>query len=281
MRHCETTDYEQYTTFSCHHEPLYLLVRSCSRPPAPECICSKVDASVNFLVHARGELFASTHHVLITDDQTYWRPDQLLRWLAAVQRSGVDKYPIIATADPESAPQPQRPNSYRDWLFGGTSAGRVTANSLGASGYQHAVLNHALVVRMANATAAFTVRDTCRNLGTSYDTALHVLALRHQAYHLTIPGINLNSQHRGVAILTPTDLAVQHVTHAHKERCDSAPDNGWRPQDLIKQNIVIGCGDIGQPSPRHNKLDGATMYDAWDFYQVHGTGGTCPLASPV
>lgn len=90
------------------------------------------------------------------------------------------------------------------------------------------------------------------------------------AIHLTIPGVNLNGLHRGITVFTPIDLAIQHVVHAPKERCDSAPNNGWRPQDSIKQNVVVGCGDIGQPSPRHNKLDGATMYDAWEYCNVHG-----------
>jgi hypothetical protein len=268
MRHCQITDYEKYTTFACHHEPTYLLIHSCTRPSAPGCNCRKVDASINFLVHTRAKQLADTDHVLFTDDQTYWRPDQLLRWLAAVQRSGVDKFPTIATAEPEHQPQQVEPPSHSNWLFGPSA--KCVVSQPDGTGYQHALLNYALLVQVVNATAAFTVPDTCRNQGTSYNTALQMLAAQYQAYHLTIPGINLNTLHRGVAILSPTDLAVQHVLHAPKEHCDSAQDNGWRPQDRIKQNIAIGCGDIGQPSPRHNKLDGATMYDTWEFFQVHG-----------
>lgn len=97
LRHCELVDYDLFTTFACHHEPTYVLSRNCtSEYYVANGICCKVDDTINYLVNVRADFFQGIKFMLHSDDDTYWRPDQTLRWLAAVDNSGANKYPLTA-----------------------------------------------------------------------------------------------------------------------------------------------------------------------------------------
>ena len=99
MRHCELVDYDLYTTFVCHNEGTYVLSRNCTNEYYVAAgICCKVDEAINYLVNIRTDLFPHIKFMLHSDDDTYWRPDQVMKWLAAVDKSGANEYPLIANA---------------------------------------------------------------------------------------------------------------------------------------------------------------------------------------
>ena len=101
MRHCSIAEYARYTTFKCHHEPYYLLPHNCSRVPhtPDERRDCKLDESLDYLLNSERNLFDKVKHAVFTGDNVYIRPDQLVRWLSAVDHSGVAQYPVIASAD--------------------------------------------------------------------------------------------------------------------------------------------------------------------------------------
>jgi hypothetical protein len=87
----------RFTTFECHNEPTYVLSRKCTSQyyggPGP---CCKVDEIMSFISVDSPALYAHTKYVLHCDDDTYFRVDQVLRWLAAIENSGLNSYPLIA-----------------------------------------------------------------------------------------------------------------------------------------------------------------------------------------
>lgn len=259
MRTCEITEHDLYTTFKCHNEPLYLLSRVCTsdyygaRGP-----CCKVDDAVNYLVNIRQDLFKNVKFMLHCDDDMYWRPDQVFRWLAAVENSGINKYPLISNLDPGDA------NNKGVWMIDGCTEVRTTG------WYQPAMLNHALLQRMGASTAAYGIRDTCQAFDVTHDVGLGIFAWMHGAYHIQMPQTYSNGDHQGIGVFKPTDMAMHCVKHHERERCDGKADNGWPAADRYSQNIVIGCGDIGHPVHGHDQRKRADMYDAWEYYKVHG-----------
>src|SRR5689334_10666988 len=95
MRHCKLIETEHYSTFECHNEPTYILSRVCTNEyyggPGP---CCKADEAFKYLLNDRPDLFAHIKYALHCDDDTYWRVDQLLRWLAALENSGISSFPL-------------------------------------------------------------------------------------------------------------------------------------------------------------------------------------------
>ena len=53
-----------------------------------------------FTCNEHKELFQHIKFVVQGDDDTYIRPDQVLRWLAVVDKTGLDDIPIIANSSP-------------------------------------------------------------------------------------------------------------------------------------------------------------------------------------
>ena len=259
MRNCVMVDYALYTTFACHNEPLYLLSRTCTDDyygaAGP---CCKVDDAINYLVNIRIELFAHTKFVLHCDDDMYWRVDQVLRWLAAVDKSGANEYPLIANLDPGDE------NNKGVWMIEGCKEVQTTG------WYQPAMLNHALLRRMAAGTAAYAIKDTCKAFDVTHDIGLGVFAWMLGALHLQMPSTNSNGDHEGIGIFSPTDMAMHCVKHAEADRCDGRADNGWPRADRYKQSVVLGCGDMNHPVHGHDKKAIADMYDAWHYYRAHG-----------
>mmetsp|Transcript_24725 Transcript_24725/g.36449 ORF Transcript_24725/g.36449 Transcript_24725/m.36449 type:complete len:210 (-) Transcript_24725:866-1495(-) len=81
VRHCTKHERSNHTVFKCPDEPTYLLSRVCNAnyygPAGP---CCKVDESINYLL-SRPEL-RHIKYFAHSDDDTYWRPHQLLRALS-------------------------------------------------------------------------------------------------------------------------------------------------------------------------------------------------------
>jgi len=260
MRHCLEVDYARYTTFKCHHEPYYLLAHNCSRVPhtPDERRDCKLDESLDYLHNGPKSLLDSTKHALFTGDDTYIRPDQLVRWLQSVEQSGVSLYPIIASADAKLS----RPSGL---------PGNKGCKEIHTRRYEMPfIMNQALLRLLGPAAAAYGIQTITKNFSTTYDFAVGVLAWMFGAYHMLIPAVNQNLLQRGVLALRPTDMMVYHVRHADGERCDDGPNHKWQPHQKYVQSVVIGCGDLSQAAPRHAPIDRANMYDAWDYFKKHG-----------
>ena len=100
FRHCLKQETTRFTTFKCHNEPTYILSRKCTNQyyggPGP---CCKVDDLFTYITLDRPDLFAHLKFALHCDDDTYWRPEQVLRWLAAIDNSGMMTFPIIGNGN--------------------------------------------------------------------------------------------------------------------------------------------------------------------------------------
>lgn len=96
MRHCKEVDTARFTTFECIDEPTYVLSRKCTSQyyggPGP---CCKVDEIMSFIAMDKPNLYAHTKYAVHCDDDTYFRVDQMLRYLALIENSGVNALPII------------------------------------------------------------------------------------------------------------------------------------------------------------------------------------------
>lgn len=260
FRHCEIAEYESYTTFSCHNEPTYLLSRECTNEyyNAPG-ICCKVDESINYLVNQRPEFFKGIKYMLHSDDDTYWRPDQALRWLAALENSGAGKYPLVANA--------QIGDDNNEGVWSTTNCKEIHTTGW----YQPTMFNRVALERMAVAAKAYGNRDVCKAFTISQDIGIGIVAWMFQLNHVQIPGANVNGEHQGYSVFKPHDMAVHFVKKTDTDRCDGQQDNKWPAKDRYDQDMVVGCGDVGRPIAGHNKALRADMYDAFEYYRANGT----------
>jgi len=81
----------------------------------------------------------------------------------------------------------------------------------------------------------------------------------------------MNPKHQGIAkAFGPSLMVVHSVKHsARHDHCDK-PDL-WPYEDRYNQQLVVGCGEVTKSSPHHDKDKLADMYDAWNYFKVHGT----------
>jgi len=270
MRHCQAIEHPGYTAFSCHNEPLYVMSRKCSNAYYIAAgICCKVDEAINYMVNIRKDLFKDIKYFLLADDDVYWRPDQTLRWLAAVEKSGVsDRYPIIANG------QFGDPNHKGVWHVKG-------CDEIHSSGwYEPLMLNHLALQKMAAASASYGLTDTCAAFDLSQDSGIGVYAWLFGLYHIEIPGFQINPEHKGIAkAFAPSLMVVHYVKHEPNGRGDNGDTEAdrcgkpdlWPAEDRYNQQLVVGCGEVTKSSPHHDKDKLADMYDAWNYFKVHGT----------
>jgi len=258
MRHCERQEYSIYTVFSCnsHHEPQYILSRNCSSVYyQAEGICCKVDDGINFLVNvAPAEWFATIKYVLQSDDDEYWRPDQVLRWLAAVERAGVSQYPIVANKHPGEATNRGDPI----WHISG-------CNEVHMSGwYQPVMFNKAALVKLRATVSSYGFRDTCRAFDVSQDVGIGIVAWLMELYHIQIPNVQYGK-------IQPKNLAKHYARHMGPK--DDCGDESMFRHLRYKQDVVLGCGTLDQAIPGHNlknpsiKMD---HYDMWKYFKALG-----------
>lgn len=262
MRQCHLTDYAQYAVFKCHHEPHYLLARNCNRlkdSPTERRTC-KIDESLDFLLNAERAIFDEplTRHVLLASDDSYFRPDQLSRWLHSLDNSGISQYPIISSPDGKLTTPSGLP-------------GEPGCKEIKTRIYDlPIVMNRALLAKIRSNATFSSIQALTKGLNTTYDVALGVFAWMLEANHLVMPGVNVNRLQWGITAFKPTDMVVYHTIHADHERCDGGEDNKWLPKHRYAQNLVVGCGDLAQAAPRHSPIDRANMYDAWEYFRKQG-----------
>jgi len=184
-------EYRSYTTLTCPEEATYLLSRTCTDVYYfAEGICCKIDDAINFIANENTELYQHTKYLIQSDDDTFWRVDQLLRWLAAVDRALTD-YGIADTI-------PLRGNDafFDDnghvWHVDGCSEIRTSG------WYQPLMLNKAALERVKQSTSVYALTETCSNFDVSQDVGVGIFAWIHSLYHIHIPGVEGNQGHEGM-----------------------------------------------------------------------------------
>lgn len=96
LRQCQLIESKRFTTFRCRHEAYYILARNCTGDyDKPQGLCCKVDASLQYLLLDRGDIYQHTKYVLVGDDDEYYRIDQLFRWLSLLEKTNISDNPII------------------------------------------------------------------------------------------------------------------------------------------------------------------------------------------
>ena len=261
LRHCHITDYPHSTTFACHNEPTYILSRKCTNEyygaAGP---CCKVDEGFNFLINQNIDLFKHLKFVLHADDDTFFRVDQVMRWLAAVDKSGLDDIPIIA-----NCVRAHKGDYSNIWHI---NQGCKEMQSTGW--YQPMMLNHAALQRIASAVANYGITDTCRNFDVTHDVGVEAFAWIMSLNHIMIPKTEINGEHKGAEIFQPGQMIVHNIRHDDKDHCRNGHEKDWPPHLRYNQKVAIGCGDVDTPGPFHEDKRLADMYDAWNYFEKNG-----------
>lgn len=197
------------------------------------------------------------------DDDEYWRVDQVLKWLAYIENSGISTHPIIANGNPND------PNE-NVWHIKGCTEIRTNG------WYQPMILNHAALERMKVASGNYGLSQTCKNFDVTHDVGMGPHAWMFGLYHIQIPHLGHNSNNG--AHLDPEFIMIHPVKNARiYDRCENLTNWG-DGNERFKQNLAIGCGDVNEQMPHHS-FDGhgykgnqlvANMYDCWNFYKEHG-----------
>lgn len=261
LRHCEVHDYPTNTAFVCHNEPTYILSRTCTNEyygaAGP---CCKVDEIFNHLINDRADLFKKIKFAMHCDDDTYFRPDQILKWLATVDKAGLDDIPIIGNA----ARGHKGDTAMGVWHINGCT-------EVQSSGwYQPLMMNHAGMQRIAVAVKSKGLTDTCRSFDVTHDVGVETFAWIMGLNHIQIPRTEINGGHLGVDIFQPDQLIVHSLRHDEKDHCRPGNEETWPAKLRYNQKVVVGCGDVGAPSPFHDKKRMADMYDAFEYFRDNG-----------
>lgn len=265
LRHCHETTYTHYSSFACHNEPTYILSRNCSNEyygaAGP---CCKVDDLFNYLINDRPDLFREIKFVLHGDDDSFFRADEIMRWLAKVDKSGFNHLPIISNADAT------KPNEIGVWHLEGCKD--IHANGW----YQPMMLNHAALERMKVPSASYGLRDTCKHFDLTHDIGVGVYAWLLELNHIQFPRVEINGGHKGDVIFQPDQMVVHCVKPGKFDTC--IDQNKWPYPDRYVEKLVIGCGDLEKQYPTHKSEDAVSMYDAWLYFRAHGV--KLPLGEP-
>ncbi len=269
LRHCELVEFGLLTTFSCLHEPTYVLTSACSDEYYFAAgICCKFDESINFVANAFPELFARTKYLIESDDDVYWRVDQLMKWLGAVERAGVSHLPIVANDDNSSAYEMLS-------TPGGVWHVESGCEEIKTYGwYQPIVLNHAALELIRENTKEFGVTDTCREFNMSQDAGIGIFLWLHSMFHIFLPGFFKNYYPKGMSEFKPKYLSIHGVKHSVGD-CD---ESKWSSEDRRNQAMVVGCGTLHRKAPLHNPSVIADMYDTWNYFSEFGVDLTVGVA---
>lgn len=266
LRHCIAKEYKSYTTLTCPHEATYLLSRNClDKYYVADGICCKVDDAINFLTNEHIQLFKHTKYLLQSDDDTYWRVDQLLMWLSAVDKA-LTQYGIVDTipliGNPVKTPSPSKlAEGGGVWHV----AGCKEINTLGW--YQPFMMNKVALERIKKSTKVYGITETCKNFDVSQDVGVGIFAWIHRLHHIYIPGLEINPMHKGEVIFRSKEMAVHGIRHTDEDDCEG---KNWPKEFKHDQQMIIGCGKIDKPGPFHKPADGADMYDAWQWFAKNG-----------
>lgn len=110
----------------------------------------------------RPNFFKTIKFILHSDDDEYWRADQVLRWLSNVDNSGINSFPIIANGDPNQR-SPLNPG-----LWGTDNCNEIITGGW----YQPMMINHAALEKMKVAAASYGVKATCNGFTVTHDVGM-------------------------------------------------------------------------------------------------------------
>lgn len=262
LRHCKVEEYPKNTIFICPNEPIYVLSRECTSDyyggNGP---CCKVDELFSFIAndYQNGEFINKIDYIFHGDDDTYYRPDQILRFLSKIEKSGISDFPLVGNATPT-----RTYNGGGIWHVSG-------CNDIASSGwYQPIMLNKAALLKMRKALKSYGLKDTCSKFYVTHDVGLEVFVWLFSLYHIELPETQINPSHRGFDILHPTQMIVHNLRFDSKDKCRGDDFKEWPPEKRYKQKVVIGCGDVDETIPFHNKEVLANFYDAYNYFQENG-----------
>jgi hypothetical protein len=252
----ENTDVSM-TSFTCPGEPTYLLARKCTDDywGAPG-LCCKIDAALYFLTSAESQaaVYRDMKYLIQSDDDMFWRSDQLMRWLNLVERGPHTDLPLCANSE--------APGEGSVGVMHVEGCEEIHTNGW----YQPIMMNKAAVDRVREGVSKYGITDTCKAFAVSQDIGLGVFFWIHQLYHITMPGINQNVNHYGSSVFHPQQLAVHSIKD---DECGGEPKR-WSKKLRYDQEVVLGCGKVDFNLPGHNETEMASMYDAYNWYKAHG-----------
>eukprot|EP01034_Spumella_vulgaris_P025000 gene25000-31403_t len=210
-----------------------------------------------YLIWERPELFAHTKFALHADDDTFFRVDQVLRWLAALDNSGINTFPLIANGNFDDEKE-------NVWHIKGCT--EIHTNGW----YQPMVLNHAALDRLKFGAKEYGLMQTCTNFDVTHDVGMGPYAWMFGFYHIHIPHITV--QNSGGKGALPRDHLIIHALKHGKSEDDCNQASQWPEKDRYNQKMVIADGSPGDEIV-------ADMYDAWDWQKTHGTQSQIELDS--
>jgi hypothetical protein len=182
LRHCHVKDYHNFTTFTCHHEPTYLLARHCNDDYyGYKGLCCKIDSLFNFLMNEpdNTEFFKKIKYVFQADDDLFIRVDQFLKWISLIDKSGLGHLPIIGNNEPSI-------NFYNRWQGIWHING---CKEISSTGWYHPFfINKPAMERLKVASASWGLMDTCRNFDVSQDVGGDIYFWLFGLYHIMVPG---------------------------------------------------------------------------------------------
>lgn len=263
MRHCKKDEFANFTTFTCVEEPTYVMTRFCTNQYYVAAgICCKFDETINFVANSNPTLFAKTKYLIQSDDDTYWRTDQLMRWLASIENAQVSHLPLVMNIEPSYTKEKMEKKATLWHIDVGCYEVRTNG------WYQPIALNRAALEKIRVGTKEFGVTSTCKLFDMSQDSGIGIFLWMYKLYHIFMPGVQINPNHAGRSIFHPDQMMVHAVRHVPNDHCDGA---GWPMEERYDQDMAIGCGKVGHPGPFHNPVDGVDMYDAWNYFEENGT----------
>lgn len=260
MRHCKMFNYfnPNVTEVQCPHEPIYILSRHCGGTgglnsqegqSTEATTCCKIDEMINHLVGNRHILYAKVKYVLISDDDTLWRPDQTMTWLNRIEEAGVDYFPMIASS--------KFFLDTNEHIFGVDNCNEIVTNGF----YQPTVLNKAAIERVKAGHLARGFEQVCQSFQKYQDVGFGIWAWMYQLYTVFMPIASHTL--KTIGSLHSSDFS----THALKGGC--AEESSWPYEWRYDQPRVIGAGIMNQSCPKGER-DSLDMYEAWKYFQEYG-----------
>lgn len=284
MRHCNALETSEHTSFKCPNEPTYLLTRKCRNSEYYmrfKAIGCKLDEAINFIANESPALFAHTKFVIEADDDVYLRGNVILKWLAKVDRSGVNHLPLVANNAPQSIGNMRAHlNSLQSGKQGeGGLFNYKGCTEIKANWYQPLMINHAALEKIRVATRSYAISNIIYEFNLFQDACVGVLFWMYQLSAITFPHEDtvtdfaaIESRHSAAGATGAYVNSVKHRTvrvPLLEDECN--PEGNWPDSARFNQTLAIGCGSLKLKGPLHNaSISGKDMYDLWDFYKRHG-----------
>lgn len=257
MRHCNIRETTHFTSFDCPHEPTYILSRKClptkGGGPGP---CCKVDELFTYLTMDRPDVYSHIKYALHCDDDTYFRTDQVLRWLARIESTGISTYPLVASPNG---------NDPRENIYSIQECEEVHTNGW----YQPFMLNKASMELVKAGFSAYGTMWTCNNFKVTHDVGMGPFFWMYGLYHLGLPDTYVGNHGNAIA-----RMITHSVKHGHRQDdCDNR--TAYSEEQLVNQKVVLGCGTVDENQKWHlrNTKDWEghdlynDMYDLWNHFK--------------